>query len=336
MKNNVQIIEQLIKKNQSSIFSKKPSEIYRKSLPRVGHSFPIVNFIDFKVKQESTNKSIKLKNYLYLPSKDSYEYPTGIVYMHSGMGSHTQSGAHVGHSFAEMGLVVAGHDYRGFGLSEGYPGDLEDMDAVIRDCEKFMDETEKYLLEIYKNDKSVESTRFLNNKFLCGNSMGGYITIRLSSFPNSFRFKGIILFAPAVDLYVNPFKKFILNVTTLFCPRMSFNRKKGESQVSKNPEYSDFHDEIIAKTQVKLRTVNELVRNVHKVDSKKYEAPFLIIIPGVDKQVPPQSMLNFYKSSRSIDKEVWYYENCWHSIFQEEEIYDIMKRLKDWIDKRVN
>lgn len=41
------------------------------------------------------------------------------------------------------------------------------------------------------------------------------------------------------------------------------------------------------------------------------------------------------EQTKSIDKKKVYYENLWHDIWHEEEIYEILDTIKDWIKNRI-
>ena len=69
--------------------------------------------------------------------------------------------------------------------------------------------------------------------------------------------------------------------------------------------------------------------------AQEYKKSFIIIIPGIDKLVPPKKMFEFFNLSESEEKEILYYPNCWHGIFAEEEVYDIMPRITNWVNERI-
>lgn len=47
----------------------------------------------------------------------------------------------------------------------------------------------------------------------------------------------------------------------------------------------------------------------------------------------PDGAIELYEQCRCKDKQILYYPNLWHCIWQEEEIYDIMPRVIEWLDK---
>ena len=65
------------------------------------------------------------------------------------------------------------------------------------------------------------------------------------------------------------------------------------------------------------------------------ENSMLMIVAGVEKVCTLDSIFNYYESSKVIDKDLWLYPNAWHFIYMEEEIYDIMPRINNWIKDRL-
>lgn len=292
--------------------------------------FPIKDYIDFKVSTKS-NTTISLKTYMNIPDTIKFPKPRGIVYMFHGMGAFTDITTNAAEIFLSVGLIAVGYDYRGHGYSEGEGGLVENMDDVIDDSKKFIVKTNDYIKTKYPDDY----TNILNNKFVTGISMGGFMSYFVT-YQNQSEYRGVVYFCPAVGSSLGLIKRTALSFVSFAFPSMNIPKPK-ESQISKNPYIFENPHPIISKTTVKLRTVNEILSKqpiIQKTVSS-YETPFLIIIPGIDKLVSPLSQYEFYEKAKSSDKEVWYYENCWHAIYIEEEMNDIIKRLPAWIEKRI-
>lgn len=67
----------------------------------------------------------------------------------------------------------------------------------------------------------------------------------------------------------------------------------------------------------------------------KYEAPFIIVQGGIDKLVDPDVGHDLMRVSPSKDKTCLYYQNLWHDVWHEHEIYHIMPRVIEWANKRL-
>lgn len=84
---------------------------------------------------------------------------------------------------SKVGIETVGFDYRGFGKSEGPRGVCESNDTLISDSEAFI----KHIEEEYKGE----------NIFAGGQSWGGQIIYTIT-LDNPKRFKGVVLYAPAI------------------------------------------------------------------------------------------------------------------------------------------
>ncbi len=101
--------------------------------------------------------------------------------------------------------------------------------------------------------------------------------------------------------------------------------------------YIENENPVISKCKVKVRTAREMLDGIEilQKNQNKYESPFLMIIPEVDKLCKPSGMLKFYKVAQSKDKEVIYMKNTWHAIYLEDEIKEMFPLVEDYITKRL-
>jgi alpha-beta hydrolase superfamily lysophospholipase len=80
----------------------------------------------------------KLQNYRY-PVQVGQQRK-GIIFFVHGYGCNTTNHAYLAQIFAQNGYEFCGIDQRGFGLSEGIRGRVENMSSVINDLNKFNEE----------------------------------------------------------------------------------------------------------------------------------------------------------------------------------------------------
>lgn len=330
-------IKQKIIKDSKLIFSKHPEEKYRRNPIGREIVYPIKDYINFTVFSQKLKKEIKLKTYMFLPENSEIDYK-GIIYLFNGMTAHSETAAFIAKDFSTTGCVIVSFDNRGQGLSEGENGNIENFGDIIKDSQQFMYETEQYFKKMYK-DKNIEDydnkIKFLKNKFIGGISMGGLMCYYLSK-NNPNEYKGVMFFAPALDIQQNWITKKLIKFAGWLYPSYVLNLIGKEALAFKNPQAFEDMDPIIKNTKTQINTVKTLLDYSEKdKDYKNYSCPFVIIIPGVDKLVPPKSMFDFYEASSSKDKQCWYYENCWHAVYVEEEIFEITKRLVKWIKDRL-
>lgn len=286
------------------------------------------DFIEFKDYSQTYKKEYKLKTYMELPP-DDVNY-IGIVYSFHGMQSHANTLATIAIELSKIGLVTVAFDYRGHGFSEGINGDIESFDELINTAKLFINSVENYFKSMIELKKyNIKNENFLKERYCQGLSMGGLLCYFLSL---TLDFKGVLFYAPAFDLFTSCFEKFVIKYVF-----KCFNKIEIESSDPptnyKNLNTYDNKDPIIENIKIKSRTVNEMYLYMIKAQNsfKDYNTNFLLIIPAVDKIVPPKSMIKFYESCKSNFKKVYYYKNLWHSIVLEEEIFDIIEKIKIWI-----
>ena len=333
-------LSEKITNDSKEVFNKKPDEKYRRAPIGRHLVFPIENFIEFKVpKRSKNNQFLKMKTYMYLPEKEKFPIFKALVFLFHGMQSHGQNSAILAQKLVEVGCVVVTYDKRGHGYSEGANGNIEDFEYVLQDSRDFMSETIKYFNNEFFNKhsdfKKEDNDSFLNNLFIGGLSMGGLISFYLAHEAPK-KFKGVLFFAPAIDIHQNSFMRLVIKFVNFFYSNYEIPRSK-EPIAYKNPESFDTPDMVIYNTRIKAKTVRTLLYYAEKSHElfSTFSNPFIIVIPGIDKLVPSTKMFEFYEKSVSKDKEVLYYNNLWHAVYIEEEMYEIRNKIADWILKRI-
>ena len=109
------------------------------------------------------------------PDENKFSTPKGVMFMFHGMGDYSGNSANISKAYCNVGLISCAYDYRGQGKSEGINGNIESMDELQSDTEKFMQETESFLRTKYEI-KTEDKSNFTNNRFASGLSMGGVVS----------------------------------------------------------------------------------------------------------------------------------------------------------------
>lgn len=324
--NDLDQIKSHVKSFNDKIHSMHPHEKYRGPVPGRGIQYDNRDFLDLIVNEGK--KKIKLRNVINYPDRSKHPKPSSIAFILPGMGGHSELGSHIAQHLKELGLVVASYDYRGFGQSEGDPGLIEDFEILVQDTRQFIQQTEDFVQQKF-------STK-IRQRFLIGQSMGGLLAYYLSH--DNAQFTGVFYFAPAFEIWQNFFMRGLVKLTGTIFKRKSLPRPTKESLICKNPLFFEEPDAIAVKILLKLGTVKALFDRIAEFKKiyKGYKTPFVIIVAGVDKMVIPQSGVDFYVHAEATDKSIWYYPDCWHNIWQEDEIYHILERVKVWISERID
>ena len=199
------------------------------------------------------------------------------------------------------------------------------MEDIIDDTSKFVLLTELFIEKTFSKKLP---------KFICGSSMGGLIVHYVSKKHN---FNGVIYVAPCFNIEIGCFTKLFVKSLACCCPQTNIP-KNPTNTLSKNPIIKIEPDPIMTERPAKLGTLNALLQQCKLLTSeinKSHENSILIIVPGVDKLVSFDDMINYYEQSEVKDKTIWLYPNMWHVVLLEEEIVDIMPRLNVWMKERI-
>ena len=54
---------------------------------------------------------------------------------------------------------------------------------------------------------------------------------------------------------------------------------------------------------------------------------------GKDTIIDSKIAFNFILNAKSVEKKLYFYQNLYHNVLLEVEIYDIIFRLKEWLNK---
>lgn len=66
-----------------------------------------------------------------------------------------------------------------------------------------------------------------------------------------------------------------------------------------------------------------------------FNTPFIVIQGGTDKLVDPDVGFELMEKAKTTDKTHIFYEQMWHDVWHEEEIYEIIPKIVEWTNKRV-
>ncbi len=281
------------------------------------YSYPEENFFEFRVK--NGNENIRLTNYRYCTSND----PHCVIILLHGFNSHCNSSGYLAKNLAESGFCVIGFDQRGSGKSEGMKSFIESFDILVDDSKQFV-----YRIKELYPDKPL---------FIGGLSMGGLITYKLTH-ENKNICRGAIMFAPALKPNVNNMLSSLGIFIGSYFPKMKTLAAKREyASKSQFSVRMLKKDPLIYNEGTHLGSIKELLKNMKSCEAtfKNYEANFLLFFGGKDKTINAQSGFVLVNECKSEDKTLYYYENLWHDIWHEEEMFDITPKVIDWINKRL-
>ncbi|EGR33123.1 hypothetical protein IMG5_061220 [Ichthyophthirius multifiliis] len=297
----------------------KQLESDRSPVPGQDSKYEIENWIDFNVIQE--NKVIKLATY---KQRAQNEIKAVLIIFH-GLNSHIGQSSHIAEFLSKKGIEVVGYDFRGFGKSEGIRGYCESVQQHIEDANKFVSLIEN----IYSNKKI----------FIAGQSWGGSTVYKLS-LDNPNRFQGVILYAPAIkdNKYNSRIGKFFVGILASIYPKLhTLPQRFGLSNKNLNVPDELMKDPYAYNGNIIVGTIKHILNLSSQLENtyKDYKARFLCLTAGKDKLVDPLLGFQLNHESPSEDKTHIFYNNCWHNMWKEQEIYEMNQVVADWILKRI-
>ena len=314
----IKIKEDILKKNEVKCVNY--SEIKRGQIEDIyKYSFPEENFFDFYVNDsERKHKIIKLNTYRFNPEGT----PKALVIMFHGLNSHMNHGAYTAKMLSNEGYIVVAYDHRGFGKSEGLSGYIESIDILYSDAKFFI----STMISLYPDLPF----------FLMGMSLGALISYKLSlEFPKEF--KGVIMLSPALRPIQNSFFAgfgvflgWVLSKPKTVKPKLDFALKNDycKEKLLKDPyTYTE---------GTRLGTIKSVIQGMDDIDKTftKFGVPFIIFVGGKDTIIDISASFELIEKCKIEDKQLWYYDNLYHDIWNEEEVFDICPNIIKWINDR--
>ncbi|KAL4469911.1 hypothetical protein ABPG72_006551 [Tetrahymena utriculariae] len=253
-----------------------------------------------------------------------------LILMH-GYNGHMKRAQHIAKQLAQEGIEVIGYDQRGFGKSEGPRGYIESVEQMVNDFEEFY---KQIIVEHYQYKQRGLPI------FMGGLSLGGMLSYRVGlKYPD--RFKGIIMMAPAIQPFPLQYKFIYYLAVTLgkIMPKGNFISTGAWNSNKYNEAEKCIKSDPLQYTQKPpFTSLSSVIQGLYntKETFEQFKCPFLCIMGDLEKIVDPFLGFDLEKKSPSQDKTVKYYQQVWHNIWQEPEIYDINKDVIKWIQQRIN
>lgn len=255
--------------------------------------------------------------------KNLVDYPKAVVVIVHGLCEHLGRYKYLTEKLNSFNYSVYRFDNRGHGKSGGERG-------YIKDFQYFFDDADKIVDLVISENKGLPV-------FMLGHSMGGFIT---AGYGIKYRnkLKGQILSGAAVielpladeikkNNYFekNPMAKIPNGLSSLIC--------RDKNVVKAYDDDPLVLKEFTAKLMGEFG-VNGAAWISQNID--KYEYPCLIIHGGNDQIVTNESAKWMFANTKSQDKEIKIYADCYHEILNEKDEKDtVIRDIHNWIEERL-
>ena len=252
--------------------------------------------------------------------------PKALIFMFHGLFLSTSLSSYVGKRFYDEGYSVLGFDYEGHGKSEGQKGTISSLNDFLIDCENF----------IIKSSSFYQTNTLI---FVAGIDIGGTLAI-MTALKKPLLIKGILLFSPVVgpNLDHSPLVSKIIGCLNCCFSGIAFKTQNPELR-SKNPFFPEFWAENpeIFSGKMTVRTAAALLNGIENLllEAEELTTPVLLFQGGQDKILGSRSAKEFIKSIKTNDKELVFFEEMHHFVYEEPEIDEIIEKSIEWIDTRV-
>jgi alpha-beta hydrolase superfamily lysophospholipase len=250
--------------------------------------------------------------------------PRGVIVLVHGAGEHSGRYGHVVSRLVSEGYAVHAADHRGHGRSDGPRAFIADMDDVVADVDRLV-------------DQAVAAQPGLPVVML-GHSMGGLIALRYA-LAHQHRLAGLILSATlaAIESVPKPLELVgrALSVVAPHTPLIAIDA----SLVSRDPAVVEAYrsDPLVHHGKLPARTAAQLADAVESFPAtvSAITLPTLILYGTADGLCPPAGSEMLARRMGSADLTVKAYDGLFHEILNEPERDAVLDDIVGWLAARV-
>ena len=252
------------------------------------------------------------------------ENPKAVVSLVHGLGEHSGRYAHVGKTFTDAGVALAGFDLRGHGKSGGPRGHIPSFEAFMDDIEGFQTQMDKRFSGL--------------PRFLYGHSLGGILVLNyvLRRKPD---FKGVISTGSGLRtaLEEQTAKVAMARVLGTLMPNMAIPSGLDPTTISRSSEVVDayvndplVHDKMtLGFGKIMLSVLPWTFEHAHE-----FSLPLLIMHGTDDKLGYPRGSEEFSALvQQDCTLKLW--DGLHHEIHNEPEKEEVLQYTLDWVDAQL-
>jgi acylglycerol lipase len=247
-----------------------------------------------------------------------------------GFGEHVDRYEHIANSFNEHGVILAGMDHQGHGLSEGDRAHVQLFSHYVEDVLQFA----TAVLPANLPAGVPENTPF----FIFGHSMGGLISSHVL-LRSQASFRGAIISAPAVladPKVATPAMRNIANRLSNVFPKLALD-KLDPTLVTRDAavvaKYSE--DPLVYHGGMRARWGHEMLLAMDSFwkDAAKITLPLLLIHGTDDKLIPIAASEKYEAAVSSSDKTFLRYEGFFHESFNDPGKEAVIQDMMEFVER---
>ena len=250
--------------------------------------------------------------------------PRAVLVIAHGLAEHGGRYANVVDHLVPRGYAIYAPDHRGHGKSEGWRCYVERFEHYLYDLETFLG-----IIRGAQPDRRL---------FLVGHSMGGTIAVAYALHHQN-ELDGLIIsggvFKPGTS--ISPVQIALAGVLSVILPRMGVTvlDASGLSR-DQNVVQAYVDDPLVYRGKISARMGAELLRVIRQLprQAERIRLPILVMHGTDDRLSDPQGSQLLYDRVSSEDKNLIFYKDYYHEIFNEPGRERVLADMEGWLEAR--
>lgn len=249
--------------------------------------------------------------------------PRAVVCLVHGLGEHSGRYAHVAEALTSAGLILFAHDLRGHGRSEGKRGHIQNVDLVLDDIDRILDEAARRYPDL--------------PRFLYGHSLGGILTLNYV-LKRSPALAGVVVTSPGLRTALEEQKgKLILaKVLGSIAPGLSLSSGLDASGISHDLDVvRAYRSDPLVHDQATLAFANSILGAIRYnfEHAGEFKLPLLMMHGSADPVAFASGSQEFARSVPQAQLKIW--EGLYHELHNEIEKGMVIDYLLAWLNDRL-
>lgn len=275
--------------------------------------------------------------------------PKGVIHIIHGLNDNSTKYRHLAKQLVRAGYAVVAHDAHGHGRSDGFRGHAHSVQHYVDDAR----------LAIADGHRRLPRRFQTLPKFLLGHSLGGAVAIHLARDSKQEEWAGVLLTAPAVQVFPKPLLKLFAPIIATVAPLMPVQKLKFDRKFRQTPQSSpDLYarlrakflpksprsrpvnlesDPLLIRSPVRARLGYEVLKSCQRIMrlASAFRSPVFVAHSKHDRVTNAQGSIRFYDRIGSNDKTVKLYDGYAHDLLVESsKRRAVVRDMVAWADKR--
>lgn len=247
--------------------------------------------------------------------------PRAILAVVHGFGEHGGRYGNVVNHLIPRGFAVYAFDHRGHGRSPGRRGHINAWSEFRGDVREF--------LSLIRREQSERPM------FLLGHSLGGLIAIEyvLREGP---QLNGLVVSNPLLTTArLSPVVRAAAAVLAYLAPSVAIKTGIDAAAISRDPAVvQQYRDDVLVHSTGTPRLSAEInaARKWTSAHAADLQVPFMVILGGADRLVPPAGGRRFFENVTLADKELKEYPGAYHEPHNDIIAEQVLTDLARWLE----